>query len=331
MLGFSSVDRVALSGLLGGLTIALSSFPGLATDRSTLEQNGQFRESVGQMAQSGDTTCRQTNAVTAIYQQPDTLSVSQGVLPPGRTVRLEVVGTGTGWSRIREPIVGWVEARYLTPPTPCPYSTLPQSNRPLRAAAADRSSQGSNPAPAIPVAQSSPALPSLPLAPSQPIASRAPIMTAAPSSFPSPNLPPRRSQVTVPPLPAVPFQPSPQFQPFPQPVPLQNLASRNSLAARPTVPPIPAIVAPRPVQTERTIVTVTCDVLPTEGLIVRQQPNLDSPGSAVLAPGTYNFRFTGATETIGRRRLAYIVVPAQGWIQVLTQDRSSTLGGDRCG
>lgn len=121
------------------------------------------------------------------------------------------------------------------------------------------------------------------------------------------------------------------LQTFPNSIPQQNISQPDRLAVRPTLPPLPLIVPPQPASTESAIVTVTCDVLPQEGLTVRRQPNLDSAAASVLQPGTYNLRFTGATETIGRRRLSYIVAPVQGWIEVLTQGGVSTLGGESCG
>jgi hypothetical protein len=297
-MGIYSLGRAVV---LSGLAIAMGSLPGAAADLSgrfsdeAAKRSGELFDLV---AQIGDTNCRQTNTVAGVYQQPDPVSVSQGVLLAGQTVRLEVVGTGTGWSRIREPIVGWVEARYLTPPTPCAYPA---------------STAGVNPT-QIPQGNSV-----------QPVIARSPINNpinpAAPSTFPQPNLP-SGQQVTVPPLQTAVTQPYPQPQVYPQP---------NPLAVRPTVPPLPAIVPSQPVPTERAIVTTTCDVLPREGLVVRRQPDLNSPGASLIPAGTHNFQFTGATQTIGRQRLAYIVAPAEGWIQVGTLDGASTLGGGRCG
>ena len=66
-------------------------------------------------AQPAETGCRKTNALTGIYVQPSLESSSRGILASGQTVRLEVTGAGTGWARVTEPLIGWVEAKYLTP------------------------------------------------------------------------------------------------------------------------------------------------------------------------------------------------------------------------
>lgn len=319
-MGISSLSQIAV---LGGLAIAFSSLSSsLPAGAIGLQQRPLSGDALGdtlkvpQPTQTGETLCRQTNAVTAIYQQPDPVSVSQGVLPAGQTVRLEVVGTGTGWSRIRDPIAGWVEARYLTPPTPCTVAFSSPSSQTSATVP-----PSANPASVAPIN-------------SAPIAARAPINTATPSSlpaaFPQPTLLPERSQVTVPPLSAAANQTYSSPQALPQPFAPASPRT-NNLAVAPTVPPLPAILSPRPTSTGRAIVMTTCDVLPREGLMVRRQPDLTSAGISVLAPGTYNFQFTGATQTIGRERLAYIVAPAEGWIRVGTLDGDSTLGGGRCG
>ncbi|MBD3882774.1 hypothetical protein IFO70_13460 [Phormidium tenue FACHB-886] len=72
-----------------------------------------------QVAQAVETNCRQTNSATGVYEQPNVNSPSRGILPIAQTVQLEVLGTGTGWARISQPTVGWVEAQYLTPAVPC--------------------------------------------------------------------------------------------------------------------------------------------------------------------------------------------------------------------
>jgi hypothetical protein len=75
------------------------------------------------LAQNTDLGCRQTNLSTGVYIQPDLTSTSQGLLEQGEIVRLEA--TGRGWARITQPLVGWVESRYLSPDVPCePSSTI---------------------------------------------------------------------------------------------------------------------------------------------------------------------------------------------------------------
>lgn len=76
-----------------------------------------------QVAQAEETNCRQTNSATGVYEQPNVNSPSRGILPIAQTVQLEVLGTGTGWARISQPTVGWIEAQYLTPAVPCQSDT----------------------------------------------------------------------------------------------------------------------------------------------------------------------------------------------------------------
>ncbi|HEY9700002.1 MAG TPA: hypothetical protein V6D10_22275 [Trichocoleus sp.] len=286
----------------GIMTIAVSSFSAKAVERST--QVGQIGQLGEQLAQATDTGCRQTNAVTGIYLQPDLNSTSAGVLSAGQTIRLQVLGTGTGWVRISEPAVGWVEAKYLTPVTPCATPTAYQQINPSIAA---------NPPGTTPPQ---------PAAPAQP-------------NFPQPTVPPvaNAPSVRVPNLPS-PQQPVPQSQTRYQPRTTYQSQTANqpqtTVAARPLAPAIPFTSAPA----TPTIVAVTCDVLPAEGLIVRTQPDTGT-GLYTLPQGTYNFQFTGATRTVpspeGQRRWAYIVSPYQGWISVGVVNGGSNLGGRTCG
>ena len=278
----------------GMTTIAVSVLPASAFDRSAVDK--QSVRSM-QLAQATDAGCRQTNAVTGVYLQPDLTGASAGVLPAGETIRLQVLGTGTGWARISEPVVGWVEAKYLTPATPC---AAPTAYRQI------------NQAPAA-----NPPITTTPQAAS----------TSAPTqrTFPQPANPPvttARSSVTVPDLPSS-QQPVPQSQ-FPQP--------QAPVAARSTAPAIPSTNS----ATAPTVVTVTCDVLPVEGLVVRNQPDLATgTGLYTIPQGTHNFQFTGATRTIpspeGQRRWAYILAPYQGWISVGMLNGGTNLGGRTCG
>lgn len=68
-------------------------------------------------AQSIELGCRQTNVSTGVYVQPNLDSASQGMLLSAQTVRLE--SKGEGWARINQPLVGWVQSRYLTPAVSC--------------------------------------------------------------------------------------------------------------------------------------------------------------------------------------------------------------------
>lgn len=106
----------------------MGSLPAVAIERST-RPNLESTELI-QIAQAVDTNCRQTNNTTGVYQQPDLTRGAVNILPAGQTVRLGVVGAGTGWSNIVEPIVGWVESQYLTPPTPCTSDVVTELSRP---------------------------------------------------------------------------------------------------------------------------------------------------------------------------------------------------------
>lgn len=74
---------------------------------------------VAQTVAQTETGCRQAHAATGVYTQPNLDSASRGVLNNGQTVRLDLTGSGTGWARITEPLIGWVEAKYLTPTAAC--------------------------------------------------------------------------------------------------------------------------------------------------------------------------------------------------------------------
>lgn len=175
-------------------------------------------------ASSVDTGCRQTNTSTGVYSQPNLDSASRGILQSGQTVRLELIGTGTGWARITEPVVGWVEAKYLTPAAACPG-------------------------------------------------------TAATS-----------------------------------------------------IAPTPTAAQPNGTQT----VTVICEVLPSEGLVVRSEPNI-IPTTALhtIPKGTHQFQFTNQHTTTQvdnvARRWSYITAPYPGWISLGIIGGSFNLGGRECG
>lgn len=191
------------------------------------------------IAQTPETGCRQTNALTGIYVQPSLESSSRGVLPSGQTVRLEMTSSGTGWARVTEPLIGWVEAKYLMPTAACTGIGAIQ--------------------PAT--------------------AQYTPISPAMPSGS---------VNTTV-----------------------------NTAAATSTT-------------------TVTCDVLPAEGLMVRSKPTVaGSTALQTIPKGTYQFQFTddhvrshsGSVE----RHWAYITAPYQGWIAVGTVGGQFNLGGKSCG
>ena len=70
-----------------------------------------------ELAQNTELGCRQTNVSTGVYVQPNLDSASQGLLIPAQVVRLE--SKGEGWARINQPLIGWVQSRYLTPAVSC--------------------------------------------------------------------------------------------------------------------------------------------------------------------------------------------------------------------
>ncbi len=183
-------------------------------------------------ASSAETGCRQTNATTGLYTQPSLDSSSRAILSSGQTVRLELLGTGTGWARITAPATGWVESRYLTPPTAC-------------------TGLGT----ALPAAQ-----------------------VVAPVSSPQ--------------------------------------------AAQPQAGPT---------------VTAVCEVLPTEGLVVRSEPAIN-PGTALytIPKGVHQFQFTSdhitSHSTNGvERHWTYITAPYPGWISLGAVGGSFNLSGKECG
>lgn len=190
-------------------------------------------------AQTPETGCRQTNALTGIYVQPSLESSSRGILPNGQTVRLEVSSSSTGWARVTEPLIGWVEAKYLTPATACSGFAASQTSQ---------------------------------------------------------------------------------------------TASRPTAQPQ-TSPARPASASSTPVTSST---TVTCDVLPAEGLVVRSEPTITSETALQVIPkGTYQFQFTsdhlrshsGEVE----RAWAYITAPYHGWIAVGVVGGQFNLGGKSCG
>lgn len=179
-----------------------------------------------------ETGCRQTNATTGIYSQPSLDSSSRGLLNLGQTVRLELIGTGTGWARITEPVIGWVEAKYLTPVSAC----------------------------------ASPGQASTPIAPT----------------------------------------------------------ATTTQAAMPNQPAVTKTV------------TALCEVLPSEGLVVRSQPSTTEGTPLYTLPkGSYQFQFTNHHVTTRSGNLerywSYIMAPYAGWISLGVTGSPFNLGGRECG
>lgn len=186
-----------------------------------------------------ETGCRQTHSVTGVYAQPSLDSNSRGILSTGQTVRLEQVGTGTGWARVAAPLIGWVEAKYLTPASAC-------------------TGLGTT--------------------------------ATAPSGVPSVG------------------------------------ASTPQSA-------LPQVTAPSATPTA----TAVCEVLPTEGLVVRSEPAITASTALYTIPkGTHQFQFTsdhitGHSGNNIERHWAYITAPYPGWISIGVVGGRSNLGGKECG
>lgn len=226
---------VFVHGVAGAITIATSTWGVLANEPTGVVMRQGPGTTIVQLAQATETGCRQTNSVTGVYAQPSLESTSRGVLISGQTVRLELIGTGTGWARVTEPTIGWVEAKYLTPAAAC---------------------------------------------------------TGLSSSSQS--------------------------------------GGGNTESAT-----IPAPTAPL-VQPSTRTVSVVCEVIPTEGLVVRSEPSIAANTALYTLPkGAYQFQFTDnhLTTRSGNleRHWAYITAPYSGWISLGVVGGSFNLGGKECG
>jgi hypothetical protein len=217
--------QTALVPLIAGAAVATAA---ALVPVGNTQQVAQLPQTQTIQIQTMETGCRQSNSTTGIYAQPSLDSTSRGILNRGQTVRLELVGsgTGTGWARIAQPVVGWVEAKYLAPST-CTGLTSPLGE----------------------------------LSQVQPVASQ------------------------------------------------------------------PAAVTKT--------VKVTCNVLPSEGLVVRSQPMVAATALYTIPQGSYQFEFTNnhLTTQSGNqeRHWTYITAPYQGWISLGVTGGSLNLGGQACG
>ncbi|MBW4657931.1 MAG: hypothetical protein KME15_04600 [Drouetiella hepatica Uher 2000/2452] len=271
-------------GLLGG-AIASPIYQSNVDRQSSAD--GQF-DADRQVAQNSDIGCRQTNAITGVYEQPNLDSASRGILPLAQTVRIEVLGTGTGWARINQPVVGWIQARYLTPDASCgDLGVATPQNPVLSNTATSGSAQAPNRSFGQPGSSSQPR-------------QRQPRQQEA-SSFPSPDL--------------------------------SSLRSNRAGNGRST----PEIRSPNAAQAPDTqVTTLTCDVLPTEELMVRREPIVAADTFITTIPiGTYQFQFTRTTRTVetpqGIQRWVYITAPVEGWISLGYVGKDFNLGGRECG
>jgi hypothetical protein len=243
--GFGSAVFVHVAA--GLLTIAasgaLADEPNRAAGSQESEQHRGLLAQLTQnqlLAQTVETGCRQVNGTTGVYAQPSLDSSSRGILSTGQTVQLELIGTGTGWARITAPVVGWVEAKYLTPMTACTG------------------------------------------------------ITAAPQAVQSPQI---------------------------IGTPARTAIGTGTGATTGTV--------------TRTV-TVMCEVLPSEGLVVRSEPTTTGNTALHTIPkGVHQFQFTNdhLRSHVGNleRYWAYITAPYQGWISLGIVGGSFNLGGRECG
>lgn len=212
---------------------------GLSFGRLSGQSSGH--ELLAQAVPTTETGCRQANTTTGVYVQPSFDSESRGILNRGQTVRLELVGTGTGWARITAPVMGWVEAKYLSPASAC--TGLPPSQ----------------------AVQSTPA----------------------------------GTGVT---------------------------AAGSVSSASPGTPMISG----------STIVTAVCEVLPTEGLVVRSEPTIAANNALHTIPkGVHQFQFTNdyvrSHSGNVERYWTYITAPYPGWISLGVVGGRFNLGGHACG
>jgi len=285
-------------------------------------QNSQDAQKGTQVAQSLGSSCRQTNATTGVYEQPNLDSASRGILTTAQTVRLELLGTGTGWARINQPLVGWIEARYLTPDVPCgdlesPQANpqnVPQMNPPTRSQTAAHSSPtASNPTASNPTASRS-AQTTDRSTPTSTLGEAERRSHPSDNSFPSPTLSSPRS--------------NPATGGVQSSIQAPSIQAPN---ARTSGTPSPSTRA-----SGTQIITLSCDVLPSEGLIVRRAPTLVGDTYITTLPaGTYQFQFTRNTQTNetpeGTRRWVYITAPVEGWISLGYVGKDFNLGGRECG
>ncbi|NJR69191.1 MAG: SH3 domain-containing protein [Synechococcales cyanobacterium CRU_2_2] len=101
-------------------------------------------------------------------------------------------------------------------------------------------------------------------------------------------------------------------------------------------PPVPTPLTPSPPAppTSR-VVRAVCEVIPEEGLIVRDTPVVAaSRVIGQIRPGSHTFQFSNQrqeTETPeGLRQWVYITAPAKGWISTGFTNGGSNLSGENC-
>lgn len=270
-----------------------------------------------------DLGCRQTNTEIGVYTEPSLDSSTRGTLSRSQLVRLER-RTENGWARIIAPVAGWVQSRYLSPSVGC--AELDADNT-----------------------QSS--ITNLP-----PIACE----VLSPDGLTVRDRPGGSYLSTLPPNPA-----AIRFTGETQTTQEGNLTRRwfrissptagwissgivngdSNLGGRSCLRALERIVAaansgsssgtltPTPPTTPSlNPIAATCQVLSSDGLVVRSRPEVSSRTYlATIPPAQQNFRFTGETriveETNGNRRWAKISAPNEGWITLGLEGGEPTLGG----
>jgi hypothetical protein len=141
---FAELDYMKIKNMvaIGAIASLLGSLSAQAND---MPSTGEL------LAQGTELGCRQTNASTGVYAQPNLDSTSRGLLNRAQVVRLQ--RKGEGWARISQPLIGWVESRYLTPAVSCDplnsNTTIQNPPTPQISALPPAPSPASSPAPTI--------------------------------------------------------------------------------------------------------------------------------------------------------------------------------------
>ncbi|NJO39633.1 MAG: cadherin repeat domain-containing protein [Cyanobacteria bacterium CRU_2_1] len=351
----------ALSGLMAIVTL-----PSFACANETISTPITPVE----MAQSSqaDPGCRQTYETIGIYEEPNLMSPSIDVLQVAQTIRLQLIGDRTsvdGWARISQPIVGWVQAQYLTPPTPCDGLDNSSSE--------DLGSreQAILPDPQTPESAGTNPPEDLELRPTT-LNDNAPANTLV--GILSAIDPDSNETITYELVSGLGSQDNDSFTVTSdgqlringvtdyEASPSYSIRVRatdsgeNSLdeifivtvnpptteeTSFPRLEPSEEEPTPSPFQIttpqDTTAIAVTCQVLPEDGLNVFSEPTISRRTYVDTIPqGEYTFGFTRNTATTqtanGIRRWVYITAPVTGWITTgVAGEQTNVLGGSECG
>jgi hypothetical protein len=161
------------------LVVSLSISSGiLASDTASFKITPLSRQDSFQLAQvAGE--CRRVNRQMGVYREPRIDSQSLGIVSVNDIVVLGS-GSGSGWARITQPVLGWVDARNLGP-APCPSGTPAPAPTPTPTPA-----PAPTPAP-TPVPAPAPAPTPAPTPTPAPAPAPAPTPAPAPAPTPSPT------------------------------------------------------------------------------------------------------------------------------------------------